>query len=109
MEEHPRDPLEILGQLAREYEKKHQELQEAVTKAQPEIIPAMLGLRGEMTTDRFRAAQMALLTMLSTDSAPKGDDMNRTLITLCRCFDEMRILFEILLDHFSKSKDSNCV
>jgi len=105
MEEHAQDHLRILGQLAREYEKKYQELQEAVKKAQPEMVPQMLRLRGDMTTDQFRAAQVVLLSKLALETDSQEADAHRAATALCRCFDEMRILFEILLEHFFKSRD----
>lgn len=105
MEEHPRDHLRILGQLAREYEKKYQELQEAVIKAQPEIVPQMLRLRGDMTTDRFRAAQVVLLSKLARETDSQEEDAHGAATALCRCFDEMRILLEISLEQFFKSRD----
>jgi hypothetical protein len=105
VEEHPQDHLRILGQLALEYEKKYKELREAVKKAQPETVPPMLRLRGDMTTDQFRAAQVALLSKLAPETDSQEADVHRAATTLCRCFDEMRILLEISLEQFFKSRD----
>ena len=102
MEEHPRGHLNVLGQLAREYEKKLHELEDAVQKAQPEMVPRMLKLRGEMTTDHFRAAQAALLKLLADDTSPEGETAHKAATALCRCFDEMRILLEVSLEHSLK-------
>jgi mannitol/fructose-specific phosphotransferase system IIA component (Ntr-type) len=57
---------------------------------------------GERTTDRFRAAQQALVAMLA---ASENSDQNQQLeafMALSSCFDEMRILFQILLQNKSQ-------
>jgi len=94
------DHLQIMGQLAREYEQKTRELEEIVQQADPSMLLRQVKLRGELTTDRFRAAQMFLLTSLASvsDMERKEDEPLKAVIVLSRCFDEMRILFQCLLD-----------
>jgi hypothetical protein len=98
MEEHNAGHLQIVGQLAREYEQKTRELEEIVRQADPSMLLHQIRLRGELTTDRFRAAQMVLLTSAASISGNESDEPWKALIALCRCFDEMRILFQCLLD-----------
>jgi len=99
------DQLQHLGQLAREYDRKFRELEEFAQSAQPEDLMTQLKALGERTTDRFRAAQQALLAMLAMLAASENSDQNQQLeafIALSSCFDEMRILFQILLQNKSQ-------
>ncbi len=99
MEEQIAGHLQIVGQLAREYEQKTRELEEIVKQADPSMLLHQIRLRAELTTDRFRAAQMVLLASASASVPGKDpDEPMKALIALCRCFDEMRILFQCLLD-----------
>lgn len=102
MDEHSLDRLQVLGQLALEYQKKYKELEEVVRSAQREEIIQQLGYRAEMTTDHFRGAQQALFAFLSPSQESESQEAFRALTTLCRCFDEMRILLQIILEHASK-------
>ncbi len=90
--------LQHLGQLAREYDRKSRELEEYAQSASPEALKTQVKVLGERTTDRFRAAQQALLAMLaeseSTDEHPPID----ALMALSSCFDEMRILLQLMLE-----------
>ena len=105
MEEQSRDHLRALGQLAREYEKKLHELEDAVKNTKPEMVPHMLRLRGELTTDHFRAAQVALLKLLADDTSPEGETAYKAATALCRAFDEMRILLQISLELSLEHRD----
>ena len=88
--------LHHLGQLAGDYDRKYRELEEFAHNAQPDELMTQLELLGERTTDRFRAAQQALLAMLSAGENPDQNQHIEALLALCSCFDEMRILFQIL-------------
>jgi len=104
MEDHSQDHLRILGQLALEYEQKYRELEEFVRTAQPDSeILHQIKLSGERATARFRGAQVALLKNLASNAADESEDVYQAATTLSRCFDEMRILLEILLEYVSKS------
>lgn len=104
MPKQPIDHLEILGQLAREYEQKYNELQEFLKETQPESAVHQLMVRAELTTGRFRAAQQALFSSL-VPMAENAEPL-KAATALCRGFDEMRILFQTLLDYYSMSKRS---
>jgi hypothetical protein len=88
--------LQHLGQLAREYDRKFRELEEFAHNAQNEDLMTQLKILGERTTDRFRAAQQALLAMLAASENPDPNQQLEALMALSSCFDEMRILFQIL-------------
>ena len=90
------DQLQHLGQLAREYDRKFRELEEFAQNAQPEDLMTQLKALSERTTDRFRAVQQALLAMLAASENPDQNQQLEALIALSSCFDEMRILFQIL-------------
>ncbi len=101
MEDRPRDHLELLGQLAREYQDKYRQLEEMIRDVGPADLHRQLVLQAEMTTDRFRAAQQVFLSQLvsrqpTASDSEGGDETYRAAIALCRCFDEMRILFQVL-------------
>jgi len=89
--------LAIIGQLAKEYEQKFNDL-EGLVSASPteEVLPQLTAL-AERTTDRFRAAQMALISSPTLLEAKEGDIALPAATALCSSFDEMRILFEMLL------------
>jgi hypothetical protein len=99
------DHLQHLGQLAMEYDRKYRELEEFAQKAQPKDLMTQLRSLGERTTDRFRAAQQALLAMLAADENPDQDLQIQALIALCSCFDEMRILFQVLHQHQLQARE----
>lgn len=96
MPDHSQDHLQILAQLAKEYEQKHDEMAGILKDVQPERAIQQLRLRAELTTDRFRAAQQALLSNLS-GSEHDREAAKKAAVALCRCFDEMRILFQCLI------------
>ncbi len=93
--------INVLAQLAREYQQKYQELEDAIQNAQPESRLQRLRARAELTTDRFRAAQQALLINMAPSEGKNDNNAYNAAITLCRCFDEMRILFQFLLEYSS--------
>jgi hypothetical protein len=103
--DHAPDHLQDLGHLAREYERKFRELEEFAHKAQPQDLATQLQLLGERTTDRFRAAQQALLAMLGAQKDPDQQQEIEAFLALCSCFDEMRILFQVLQQHQSQAKE----
>jgi len=106
MDENIQDPLRTLGQLAREYEEKYKQLEELSVGTDADSLARQLRIQAEVTTDRFRSAQMPLLTLLSTAaSEEESEKAYTTAISLCRCFDEMRILFQILAQRFLKSEN----
>ena len=103
MQHQPEDHLEILAQLAREYEQKYRELEMALREAQPESAAHQLRLRAELTTDRFRAAQRVLLAgLVHVGSEGESAEPLKAAVALCRGFDEIRILFQMLLDYSSR-------
>lgn len=106
MEDHPQDPLHVLKQLAREYEQKFKQLEEISQNTQPDSLLQRLSVQAELTTDRFRALQLPLLAMLvPANPGSEGEKAYMTAISLCRCFDEMRILAQILIQHFPISDE----
>lgn len=98
-------PLQILGQLAAEYQAKFADL-EAFTKGlSDEEFIQQLGALGEHTTDRFRGAQQAMFALLPESSGTGVQNPLQALTVLCRCFDEMRILCQVLLERLHHSKE----
>ncbi len=100
------DPLQLLATLAREYQQKYEQLASALRDSDPDLVPRQLKMRAELTTDRFRAAQMDFLTRMSIGSADTQMAGYEALITLFRSFDEMRIVFQLLLDSLSERTES---
>lgn len=98
MEAVPQDHLALLRQLALEYQKKHDELEKNLDGAAFDEILQRLKALGELTTDRFRMAQHFLLGALHHEKPGEEDELLRSAAVLCRCFDEMRILFQVLLE-----------
>ena len=101
MQDYSRDYLQILGQLAQEYQQKFVELEQLCQNSQPELVIQQLKARGELTTDHFRAAQQALIALLGKNEPRESEDFLRAATVISRCFDEMRILFTVLLDFTS--------
>jgi len=90
--------LQHLGQLAREYDRKFRELKEFAQNVRPEDLIIQLELLSERTTDRFRAAQQALLAMLMESENPEQKQQIEAVMALSSCFDEIRILLQISLE-----------
>jgi len=89
-------PLNILGQLAREYHQRLTELKEITAHTPPELLLHQLEHYSERVTEHFRVAQQHLLANLEDKEGESID----SVIAICRCFDEMRILFKIMLEQF---------
>lgn len=98
MNDSPDPRLQLLAQLAREYEQKFKEVEEIIRTANPDSVLHQLRVRSEMTTDRFRSAQQALLLFLSENAQSRDENAFRAAASLCRSFDEMRILFQHVLE-----------
>ncbi len=97
MDDHTPRHLNIIGQLAQEYEQKYKQLETLISERPPEEAIVQLRALAERTTDRFRAAQMALLTTPELFEGEKGETTMRAATALCSAFDELRILFQFLL------------
>lgn len=102
MNDHSQDRLSVLGQLALEYHQKYKELEDFVQNAPHAEVILQLGHRAEISTDHFRAAQQVLFACLSPDDEGECQDAFKALTTLCRSFDEMRILFQITLEEVAE-------
>ncbi len=105
MENQPHDTRDILGRLAQEYGRKTAELEEALEGSTPEQVFGRLRAQAERTTDRFRAAQFALLDQLTGRPEGRdegGEDPVKAATALCEAYDELRILFQALADHACK-------
>ena len=89
--------------MAREYDRKYRELEELAQHAQPENLKTQLRALGERTTDRFRGAQQALLALLANQEGGEQQPQVEALMALSSCFDEMRILFQIMLQRLPKA------
>ncbi len=101
------DPLTLLARLAQEYQEKYNQLAAALRDADPGALPRQLKMRAELATDRFRSAQMDLLSKMAAGAADAhGTGYEASLITLFRSFDDMRIVFQLLLE--TPSTQSEC-
>jgi hypothetical protein len=89
-------PLNILGRLASQYHQRLTELKEITAQTPPELVAHQLEHYSERVTEQFRVAQQHLLANLDNKEGESID----SVIAICRCFDEMRILFKILLEQF---------
>ena len=95
-ENHSPQQLQIIGQLAREYEQKYKELENLLSEIPPEKASSQLKALAERTTDRFRSAQVALFSIPQLFEGEGKDTAIMATTALCRAFDEMRILFQFL-------------
>ena len=95
--------LEIIGQLAREYDEKYRELEKLISETPPEIILPQLRALAERATDRFRSAQSAMLSMPELFDGEERKMALQAMEALCRGFDEMRILFHFLFENHSQA------
>jgi hypothetical protein len=100
VEDHPNGHIDLLANLARDYQRKYMELEEAIENVPMEKLPRQLKALAESATDRFRSAQMLLTRQMATDAALQSEEILQMLGVIFRCFDEMRIVFQILLEHF---------
>jgi hypothetical protein len=98
--------LQIIGQLAREYDEKYRDLEKLISETQPQNVPPQLRALAERAVDRFRSA---LVAMLSTPELFEGNERQTALqaiTALCRAFDEMHILFNFLFEY--QREDREC-
>lgn len=105
METAPLDHLSLLRQLAAEYQQRHAELEEALRGTDPDEALRRLKALSESTTDRFRTAQYFLFDILQNETRGAGDQTLKAAAALCRCFDEMRILFQVLLERSARAAE----
>ncbi|ROR01571.1 hypothetical protein [Desulfosoma caldarium] len=91
--------LEELVSLAKDYDAKRRQLDDLAHDLAFDLLLRHLLVFSERATDRFRAAQQVLFDHLSkTEVDPEAMEAARTL---CRCFDEILLLFHKLADHTS--------
>ena len=90
--------MEIIGQLAREYDEKYRDLEKLISETQPQQIPPQLRALSERTVDRFRSAQMAVFSIPELFEGNDKQTALSAITALCRAFDEMHILFNFLFD-----------
>ncbi|MGA3113224.1 MAG: hypothetical protein ABSF90_02190 [Syntrophobacteraceae bacterium] len=93
--------LQIIGQLAREYDEKYRELEKLISETPPDNIAPQLRALAERATDRFRSAQIAMLSIPELFDGEEGQGAVQAMTALCRAFDEMRILFHFLFEKHS--------
>lgn len=94
--------IELVCQLAQEYNKKYSELKRIADSLSAEELVSQLRGLAELSTNRFRGAQQALFGSLMDQ---QGDDEHlrwQAAVALSQCFDEMRVLFQIMLDYSSQ-------
>ncbi|NLI33011.1 MAG: hypothetical protein GX422_09580 [Deltaproteobacteria bacterium] len=103
MNDHPFDYLTILAQLAREFQQKSADLESTIQATPADQIFQQLGCLAEHTTDRFRAAQQSIFTLLPVSEDTGKQKALTALTTMCRCFDELRILCQVLLERSAKA------
>lgn len=106
MTNHSDRPIDLLANLARQYQTKYRELDEATLNTPPEKLLRQVKVLAEAATDRFRSTQMLLAQRMAQDAAPESNEDFKLLSVLFQCFDEMRIIFQILLERFPQ-KDLN--
>lgn len=99
MQAKPSSYLHIMSRLAQEYQQKYAELEQICRDIQPDEVLQQLSARAELTTDHFRAAQQAFFLWIEQNQLEQDPDITRAATAVSRCFDEMRILFNILLAH----------
>lgn len=98
------DALEMLSRFALEYQQKQKELESFLLDVEPHMVSEHLRIKMEITTNRFRLAQKDILTtIMSEDPTLEKDKLCRAVMGICRCFDEMRILFNALEHNTTKS------
>lgn len=107
MNDDPCDYLSILAQLAREFQQKFADLESAIQATPADQIFQQLGCLAERTTDRFRAAQQSIFTLLPVSEGADKRKALAALTTMCRCFDELRILCQVLFDRSVKAGEKS--
>jgi hypothetical protein len=96
--EHNSPHLRIIRQLALEYDEKYQELEKLISETQPENTLPQLRALAERAVDNFRTAQIAMLSMPGFFEGEGGQRALQAMTALSRAFDEMRILFNFLVE-----------
>jgi hypothetical protein len=91
--------LLMLKQLATEYSKKYDELIQASRGCPQKTFIHQLEQHSELTTQQFRMAQHLLLEAPGSQEKSLQDATQ----TIFRCFDEMRLLFQVVVEQFSDS------
>ncbi len=94
--------LSIIGQFAREYDEKYRELEKLISETKPDNVSPQLRALAERATDRFRSAQLAMLSIPELFEGEEGQKAMQAMTALCRAFDEMRILFNFLFENHSR-------
>ena len=97
MQKKPSSYLQIMSRLAQEYQQKYSELEQICRDIQPDEVLQQLSARAELTTDHFRAAQQALFSWVEQNQLEQDQHITRAATVVSRCFDEMRILFNVLI------------
>ncbi|MHC1729983.1 MAG: hypothetical protein AB9866_28950 [Syntrophobacteraceae bacterium] len=98
--------IQIIGQLAREYEEKYRELEALILEIPKENVLPQLKALAERSTDRFRSAQVALLGIPGLFEGEDAQTATLAVTALGSAFDEMRILFQSLLENLPEKSDS---
>ena len=98
--------LQIIGQLAQEYEQKYEELRSLISQIPQENVLPQLRALAERTTDKFRGAQIALLSSPTLTEGKDGEAAVLATTAMCRAFDEMRILFHFLFENSAPREDA---
>jgi hypothetical protein len=94
--------LQIIGQLAQEYDEKYRELERQISEISPDrVVPQLMAL-ADRTTDHFRSAQVAMLSMPELFEGEEKESALQAMTAMCRAFDEMRILFQFMTENMSK-------
>ena len=93
----PPQYVEIIRELALNYQRKQRELENAAAEMGSEEFLRQVKMLGGLTTDRFRTAQQTLIATLLKDPAGMEKALGAAT-AICRCFDEMQVLFQILLE-----------
>jgi hypothetical protein len=94
--------LRIIGQLAQEYDGKYRELEKRIAEISSENVLPQLRMLADRATDHFRSAQVALLSMPDLFEGEEKETALQAMTSMCRSFDEMRILFHFLAENLSK-------
>jgi len=98
--------LRIIGQLAREYDEKYRELEKLISETEPDNVLPQLRALAERATDRFRSAQIFMLSIPELFDGQEGQQAVQAMTALCRAFDEMRILFNFLFENHAHADNT---
>jgi hypothetical protein len=95
--------LLIIGQLSREYDEKYRYLEKLISETPPDNISPQLRALAERATDRFRSAQIAMLSISGLFEGEESQKAVQAMAALSRAFDEMRILFHFLYENHPRA------